>query len=109
MFIDALSVSEKAKVATLFKMLGEGQTNNREKFGDLENGLYELKSFQIRIPFAYSQLPSEKGTILLTHGFRKKRDKTPPSEIDRAKRVLREDENLSKICSINDPKKRKNP
>jgi hypothetical protein len=106
-FFDALSISDKAKVATLFKMLGEGQTSNPTKFGDLGNGLFELKSFQIRIPYAYS--PRERGVVLLTHGFMEMKDKTPPTEIDRAKRILQDDENFNKVYRITDSKKRKRP
>ena len=53
------------------------------------DGLYEFKSFQIRMPFAYAK--NERGLILVTHGFMKKKDKTPKEEITRAWRIYNED------------------
>lgn len=75
-FFDALDVSDKAKLMALFRIAGDhGSFVNEQKFGDLGNGLYEFKSFQIRMPFAYSK--NERGVIVVTHGFFKKKDKTP--------------------------------
>jgi phage-related protein len=89
--------------------LGDNEKHsNPKKFGDLGDGLYEFKSFQIRMPFAYAK--DERGLILITHGFWKKRDKAPPSEIARARRILKEDAETSKIVVITDQKtKRKRP
>ena len=89
-FIEGLSISEKAKLQALFVLLADKQaTHNREKFGDLEEGLFEFKSFQIRMPFAYAE--QERGLVVITHGFWKKKDKTPPAEVKRARRILEED------------------
>ncbi|MCL4784816.1 MAG: type II toxin-antitoxin system RelE/ParE family toxin [Bryobacterales bacterium] len=89
-FFDGLSVSDQAKLHALFVLLADKQaTSNREKFGDLGDGLYEFKSFQIRMPFAYAR--QERGVVLITHGFHKKKNKTPQAEIERARRILRED------------------
>jgi len=105
-FFNALERSDQQKLLALFKMLGDlGRFTNPQKFGDLGNGLFELKSFQIRIPYAYA--PSKKGWILLTHGFLKKKDKTPVSEITRARKILQEDADSDKVCLITDSKKRK--
>lgn len=83
----------------LFRILGDhGKHSNPEKFGDLEDGLYEFKSFQIRMPYAYAQY--ENGLVLITHGFRKKRDKTPPPEIERARKILAEDAASANILVI---------
>jgi phage-related protein len=102
-FFDQLPKADQAKLVNLFRILGDhGKHSNPEKFGDLEDGLYEFKSFQIRMPYASAQY--EKRLILITHGFRKKRDKTPPSEIERARRILAEDAASTKICVITDPK-----
>ena len=108
-FFDQLAIADKAKMDQLFRILGDNEKHsNPKKFGDLGDGLYELKSFQIRMPFAYAK--DERGLILITHGFWKKRDKAPPSEIARARRILKEDAETSKIVVITDQKtKRKRP
>jgi phage-related protein len=108
-FFDQLSIADKAKMMNLFRILGDlGKHSNDQKFGDLGDGLYEFKSFQIRMPFAYAG--NERGLILITHGFPKKRDKAPPSEIVRARRILKEDAQSSNVIEITDQnKKRKRP
>ena len=108
-FFDQLAIADKSKMDQLFRILGDNEKHsNPKKFGDLGDGLYEFKSFQIRMPFAYAK--DERGLILITHGFWKKRDKAPPSEIARARRILKEDAETSKIVVITDQKtKRKRP
>src|ERR1035437_6805078 len=74
-FFDGLSLLDKAKLMALFQIAGDhGKLHNPEKFGGLGDGLYEFKSFQIRMPFAYAK--NERGLILIKHGFIKKKDKT---------------------------------
>jgi phage-related protein len=109
-FFDGLSVIERAQLQKLFEILcndTHGEPRNPKKFGVLDDGLYEFKSFQIRMPFAYAK--SERGLVLITHGFRKKKDKTPPTEITKAKKILKEDAEASKVYLITDQKKRKRP
>jgi len=63
-FFNLLPLADKAKLMNLFRILGDhGKHSNPEKFGDLRDGLFEFKSFQIRMPFAYAG--NEKGTILI--------------------------------------------
>src|ERR1700730_15542619 len=89
-FFHELSLLDKAKLMALFQIAcDQGKFYNPEKFGDLGNGLYEFKSFQIRMPFAYAK--NERGLILVTHGFIKKKAKTPKEEITRAWRLYKED------------------
>ena len=108
-FFDKLTKSDQEKLMYLFSLLGDqAKHSNPQKFGDLGDGLYEFKSFQIRMPFAYAE--NERGLILITHGFPKKRDKAPPSEIVRARRILKEDAQASNVIEITDQnKKRKRP
>lgn len=90
----------------LFKIAGDqGRFSNTEKFGDLgrrvaRDGsavrLFEFKSFQLRMPFAYAK--SESGVILITHGFRKKKDRTPKEEIERALRIYEEDQAEARLA-----------
>ncbi len=94
-FSDALSKEEQAKLGNLFRLLADhGRIANPEKFGVLDQGLFEFKSFQIRMPCAYAH---ERGLFLVTHGFYRKRDRTPKEEIERAWRILREDQEQTKL------------
>ncbi|MCC6390025.1 MAG: type II toxin-antitoxin system RelE/ParE family toxin [Bryobacterales bacterium] len=108
-FFDELSKTEaakltKAKLMALFQIAGDhGKFHNPEKFGDLGGGLFEFKSFQVRMPFAYAK--NERGLILVTHAFTKKRDKTPKDEIERAWRIYREDQALTGLAIVKKAKR----
>jgi phage-related protein len=98
-FFDGLSLLDRAKLMALFQIAADhGKFHNPEKFGDLGDGLYEFKSFQIRMPFAYAK--NERGLILITHGFIKKKDKTPKEEITRAWRIYEEDQEQTKLAIV---------
>jgi len=103
-FFDGLSLLDKAKLMALFQIAGDhGKFHNPEKFGGLGDGLYEFKSFQIRMPFAYAK--NERGLILITHGFIKKKDKTPKEEITRAWRIYNEDQAQTKLAIVRKAKR----
>jgi phage-related protein len=103
-FFDGLSLLDKAKLMALFQIAGDhGKFHNPEKFGGLGDGLYEFKSFQIRMPFAYAK--NERGLILITHGFIKKKDKTPKEEITRAWRIYNEDRARTKLAIVRKAKR----
>jgi phage-related protein len=98
-FFDALNLLDKAKRMALFRIAADhGAFYNEQKFGDLANGLFEFKSDRIRMPFAYAK--SERGLILITHGFIKKKNKTPKQEIARAWRIYEEDQALSCLALV---------
>ena len=98
-FFDGLNTLDKAKLMALFLIAGDqGKFYNPEKFGDLGGGLYEFKSFQIRMPFAYAK--NERGLILVTHGFIKKKDKTPKTEIERAWWIYNEDQAQTRLAIV---------
>lgn len=87
-FIQTLDRADQQKVLSLFKFMGDhGRIPNTEKFRLLGDGLSEFKSFQIRMPCRFEK----DGLIIVSHGFVKKRDDTPRSEIERARRILDED------------------
>lgn len=87
-FFNGLGDIDQGKVLTLFRYLGDiGRISNPEKFGKLQDNIWEFKSFQIRILCSFGS----NRTVLITHGFMKKQQKTPPEEIIRAKRILEED------------------
>ncbi|MFY9853974.1 MAG: type II toxin-antitoxin system RelE/ParE family toxin [Terracidiphilus sp.] len=108
-FFDQLPKADQAKLMNLFRILGDhGKHSNPEKFGDLGDGLFEFKSFQVRMPFAYAK--GEKGLVLISHGFIKKSPKTPKAEIERARTILSEGSAASKVCAIDELKsKRRRP
>lgn len=101
-FFDGLSQLDQAKLMA-FQIAGDhAKFHNPEKFGHLDDGLYEFKSFQIRMPFAYAK--TEQRMILITHGFIKKTNKAPKEEIARAWRIYEEDQNPSGLKVV--PKKK---
>jgi len=83
---------DKAKVNTLFQRLADfGSITNWEKFRQLgekagakAKGLCEFKSFQIR--FIGDFRPGKR--FIIAHGTRKKKDKLPQAEIEKAIRIL---------------------
>ncbi len=83
-FLDSLDASDRRKLDVLFEMLGNhGKISNKEKFKKLENsdGIWEFKSFQIRIFCFFA-----KGQrVVLAFGIRKKKDKHAPQDTARAK------------------------
>jgi hypothetical protein len=96
-FFNNLPLPDQAKLMTLFKMIGDhGRISNPEKCGNLKDGLYEFKSHQIRMPFAYAG-PPERKTIVITHGFIKKSPKADPAEVTRAWRIFNEDQAGAKL------------
>lgn len=105
-FFDGLGIHDKAKLMALFQIAGDhGNFYNREKFGDLGDGLFEFKSFQIRMPFAYAKKKKERGLILITHGFIKKKDKTSKEEIQRARRIYEEDQAQTQFAIVKKAKR----
>jgi phage-related protein len=89
----------QARLMKLFQLLGDNRiVHNREKFGDLGDGLFEFKSFQIRMPYAYAR--HERALVLITHGFIKKQNKTPKQEIARAWRILNEDQGATGLAVV---------
>lgn len=103
-FFDRLSLLDKAKLMALFQIAGDhGKFYNPQKFGDLKNGLFEFKSGQIRMPFAYAK--NERRLILTTHGFVKKKDRTPKEEIARAWRIYDEDQAQTKLAIVGKAKR----
>jgi phage-related protein len=86
-FLDALGETERAKILKIIKRLANfGVVQNREQFKKVEGEIWEFKEFQRRILMYY--LPNRR--IVLTHGFIKKGDRIPRSEIERANTIRHE-------------------
>jgi phage-related protein len=85
-FFETLTVQDRAKAQALFERMGDhGEIRNTEKFRHEEEGIYCFKSFQVRFPCFF-----DGSDVVVTHGLRKKADKMPRTELDRAKRIRKE-------------------
>ncbi len=60
-----------------------GPPRNPQKFNSLNNGLYELKSWKLRLICFFD----DESLIICTHGFFKHRQVTPDDEKERAHRM----------------------
>ena len=78
----------KKALALIEKTADHGPPHNTEKYRKLHGviELWELKAYQVRIMLFYD----ETNNMVLTHGFLKKRDKTPKNQIDRGLRIREE-------------------
>ena len=99
-FIDSLDLKMQAKILKTISLLQENGTDLRMPYSEhLEDGIFELRakvgSNISRVLYFFF----DGGKAILTHGFIKKTDKTPPAEIDRAKRYRKEYYNRKGTCS----------
>lgn len=86
-FLDALDNKSKAKIVRTIKRLADfGHIRSREQYKKVEGDVWEFKEFQTRIPM-YHCAP---GCIALTHGFFKKTEKMPKSQLRRAEQIMLE-------------------
>lgn len=90
-FLDSLDNKMRAKFLMEIKLLEEKGNQLREPYSKpLGDGIFELRAkvgtdISRVLYFFYHQ-----GRIILTHGFVKKSQKTPPSEIEKAKRYRKD-------------------
>jgi phage-related protein len=102
-FIAELDTAERTKLLALLKRtadMGPRNINDGTKFKKLEGNLFEFKSFQVRMPCFY-----DGRLIVLTHGFKKKQDNTPRTEIDRASKIQHAYEIAKEAPSPKKPKR----
>lgn len=90
-FIDSLDLKMQAKMLKTIALLQDNGTDLRMPYSEhLEDGIFELRakvgSNISRVMYFFF----DGGKAILTHGFIKKTQKTPPAEIDRAKRYRKE-------------------
>lgn len=86
-FIESLNEQEQRKLATLFnRMADTGKIWDPRKFKQIQDKIYEFKRYQVRIGCF-----SVANRWRLTHGFIKKQEKWPKSELKRAERIMGED------------------
>lgn len=90
-FMDGLDIKMRAKMAGEIKLLEEKGNMLRLPHSEhLEDGIFELRAkvgtdiSRVLYFFYY------EGRIILTHGFIKKTQKTPPREIEKAKQYRKD-------------------
>ena len=87
-FLDSQTKSHQKKIWALVQRAADTwpmPLRNPQKCRALrgEEGLFELKSGQVRLLFFFEH----SGSIVLSSGFWKRQDRTPQREIDRAVRI----------------------
>ncbi len=86
-YVSGLTPSEKKKIWALLERTGDhGTPKNTQKFNHLEGDLYEFKSFQDRLFCFFDGV----GRIVITHGWKKKRDRATKEEIQRSFRLMKD-------------------
>ena len=90
-FLDGLSVKERAKVFAAIEKLVElksvGLAPKENLSKHLEDGIFELRvSFETRIARSFYFYEAER-RLIFTHGFVKKTQATPKTEVARAKAI----------------------
>lgn len=103
-FFKSLEKDERLKVIVLFKRLADaGEIASREHFKSLGRsggGLWEFKRFQLR--FLGDYRPG--GRFVVAFGVRKKKDDLNPTDIERAIRILAEQDEREKQAEKNERK-----
>ncbi len=85
-FIESLDKADGRKINVLFKRMAEtGRIFNKEKFSKLEGYIFEFKSYQVR-----ALCFQKSNNWILTHGFIKKKGRTPRKEIKKAEDIMDE-------------------
>lgn len=88
-FYEALDRSDRAGLLISFQRLADGIRQSREHFKPVEGqGLLEFKRDQIRLIGNYRP----GGRFVIAHGTNKKQDKLRKTDIDRARRILSEND-----------------
>jgi len=80
-YISTLQPSDRKRLVSLLsRTVDHGPPRNREKFKKLEGEIFEFKSYQDRLLCFFDG----RNVLIVTHGYRKKSNKAPKSEIERA-------------------------
>lgn len=86
-YLAEVDIRDRTKLEALIERFSiVGRINNSEQFKILKGGnqLFEFKHYQARLLGYHAP---RQGAIVLTHGFTKKSNETPPAEIERARRI----------------------
>lgn len=88
-FLESLSEKEQVQLAALFQRLADtGKIWNEQKFKHLEgtDSIFEFKTNENRVLCFFFV----GKRVVLTHGFKKRKAKTPKGEIERAENLKKE-------------------
>jgi hypothetical protein len=101
------SLSEQATLAHTMEVVAARRLHPNEERFKVESGFkYTLVAFkvhQVRILGVMAGRSGDKGRIVLTHGFTKKRDRTPPGEFDRCMQLFEEMEAAARASTAVPP------
>lgn len=83
-YIDSLEDRDASRLLPLLiRIEDNGPPKNTEKFNHLEDGIFEIKSYQDRLLCFYDK--NKRNSLVITHGVKKKSPKLPREEIKKAK------------------------
>lgn len=89
LFLDSLDDKTRKKV--IYNVWKSRDVNDPELFKKLDGNIWEFRTKyltkQIRLLAFWDKTEKEETLVVATHGFIKKTQKTPKSEIDKAERV----------------------
>src|SRR5437764_14726398 len=85
-FLEAVADADDADaIDAMFEYVGKhGPPRIKSKCRRLADKIFELKPGAVRLPFFYDE--DRRATMIVTHGFMKQSQKTPPRERDFAVR-----------------------
>ena len=82
-YYEKLDYKERAKFQARFERLGnEGEIRNEEQFRHEQDGIYAIKIPRHRL-LCFLDLRD----VVITHGFKKQKDKLPRKELEKAQRI----------------------
>lgn len=83
-YFDGLHENDRKKFVRLLRLVADHHPiRNEEKFRHEEDGIYALKSYQDRGLCFFE----EGKRLIITHGFKKKKQKLPRRHLKKAKRL----------------------
>lgn len=85
-YFEGLDQRDRAKFDAKFSRMGDmGTIRNPEHFAPEGDGIYVFKIFKHRLFCFFDGIE-----VVITHGFKKKSNKMPRTELERAKRIRSE-------------------
>ena len=88
-----LAEIDQKKIVKLIQYTADcGPGRNKEKWRKIEDGIFEMKSYQYRIPFFYHR--EVRGMIVIMFMFMKKKDRWAHCELEQARKRIKIGKNL---------------
>lgn len=83
------TAKDMAKFASIVELIADsGTCVNTQKFKKERGDIFAIKGHQLRVGCFWD--PTQRGVLLLTHAFKKKKDQWPNKELERAERIRKE-------------------